>query len=47
MSLFSGLFHALTHPLTTITDPIGTIINCTIEANAPKVKPPTPEDIDD
>lgn len=46
MSLFGGLFHAITNPIGMLTDPIGTIIDSTIAATD-KPSVPTPEDIAD
>jgi hypothetical protein len=40
MSLIGGLFHALTNPLETLMDPVGTFIKGSVEDSIPK-----PEDI--
>ncbi|WP_255220997.1 hypothetical protein [Herbaspirillum rubrisubalbicans] len=40
MSLIGGLVHALTHPLETLMDPVGTFIKGSVEDSIPK-----PEDI--
>ncbi|MBP1313278.1 hypothetical protein RJO15_20900 [Herbaspirillum huttiense F1] len=40
MSLIGGLFHALTHPLDTLMNPVGTFIEGCTEDSSPK-----PEDI--
>lgn len=46
MSLFGGLFNAITNPIGMLTDPVGTIISSTMEASGTP-SAPTPEDIGD
>jgi hypothetical protein len=43
MSLFSGLFHALSNPIGMLTDPVGTLVSSAVEDSVSSA--PKPEDI--